>query len=138
MPKVIPVPVPVAPGLTISSIPAKPTDLTRSLARKRVVVHDFPDGRFEIRHQGQALPYLAFDKGSQVQQGSVVANKNVGATVTALKAKQARRGHTIMGSLTALAPGTEAASSGRLGPALAYVHLLQGQAGKKADPALNV
>ena len=36
---------------------------------------DFPDGRFEIRHQGQALPYLVFDKGRQVQQGSVVANK---------------------------------------------------------------
>ncbi len=115
----------------------QPNDLTRSLARKRVMVHDFPDGRFEIRHQGQALPYLAFDKGSQVQQGSVVANKNIGVAVTALKAKQARRADTIMNSQAALAPGTEVASSGRLGPALAYVHLLQRQAGKKADLALK-
>ena len=113
----------------------QPTELTRGLARKRVVVHDFPDGRFEIRHQGQPLPYLAFDKGRQVQQGGVVANKNLGAAVTAIKAKQARRGSTIMSSLAALSPAAEAVTSDRLGPALAYVHLLQGQAGKKTNPA---
>ncbi len=45
----------------------RPSDLTRSLARKWVTVPDFPDGRFEICHQGLALPYLVFDKGGQVQ-----------------------------------------------------------------------
>ncbi len=65
-------------------------ELTRSLARKRVKVHDFPDGRFEIRHQGMALPYLVSDKGRQVQQGSVVAHKNFGTDMTAIKVKQMR------------------------------------------------
>lgn len=109
----------------------QPNDVTRGLARKRVVVHDFPDGRFEIRHQGQALPYLAFGKGRQVPQGSVVANKNLGAARTALKAKQARRDTTIMGSQAVLASVT-AALSDRLAPALAYAQAQQqGQTGKK-------
>ena len=109
----------------------QPNDSTRSLARKRVVVHDFPDGRFEIRHGGQALPYLAFGKGRQVPQGSVVANKNLGAAVTALKAKQARRDTTIMGSQAMLAPVAGSALSDRLAPALAYAQAQQGQAGRR-------
>ena len=108
----------------------QPSELTRSLARKRVMAHDFPDGRFEIRHQGQALPYLAFDKGRQVQQGSVVAHKNLGAAMTAIKAKQARRDTMIAGSLAALAPTAGAPlPDNRLGPVLAYAQMLQGQAG---------
>ena len=116
----------------------RPSELTRSLARKRVTVHDFPDGRFEIRHQGQALPYLVFDKGRQVQQGSVVANKNLGTAMTAIKAKQARRGTMIAGSLAALAPAAGAPLPDRLGPVLAYAQKLQGlqgQAGKKPHSA---
>lgn len=109
----------------------QPNNLTRGLARKRVVVHDFPDGRFEIRHQGQALPYLAFGKGRQVPQGSVVANKNLNAAVTALKAKQARRDTMITGSQAVLASVT--ALSDRLAPALAYAQAQQqqGQTGKR-------
>jgi hypothetical protein len=104
----------------------QPNDLTRGLARKRVVVHDFPDGRFEIRHEGQALPYLAFDKGRQVSQGSVVAHKNLGTVVTAIKAKQARRDTMIMGSLAMLAPTVGDAPSDRLAPALAHAQAQQG------------
>ncbi len=107
----------------------QPSDLTRGLVRKRVTVHDFPDSRFEIRHQGQALPYVAFDKGRQVPQGSVVANKNLGAVVTALKAKQTRRSATITGSQAILAPVTGAALSDRLAPAPAYARAQQGQTG---------
>ena len=113
----------------------RPGELTRSLARKRVTVHDFPDGRFETRHQGMALPYLVFDKGRQVQQGSVVANKNLGAAMTAIKAKQMRRGNMIAGSLAALAPAVGAPPPDRLGPVLAYVQTLQGQSGKRPRDA---
>jgi len=109
----------------------RPSELTRSLARKRVTVHDFPDGRFEIRHQGLALPYLVFDKGRQVQQGNVVAHKNLGTAMTVIKAKQARRGNMITASLAALAPAVGAPPPDRLGPVLAYVQTLQGQAGKR-------
>jgi len=48
----------------------------------------------------------------------VVANKNFGAAVTAIKAKQARRGATIMASRAMLAPVAGAGSSDRLAPAL--------------------
>ena len=113
----------------------QPSELTRSLARKRVTVHDFPDGRFEIRHQGQALPYLVFDKGRQVQQGSVVANKNLGTAMTLIKAKQARRGTMIACSLAALAPAVGTSLPDRLGPVLAYVQTLQGQSAKKPRSA---
>ncbi len=109
----------------------RPGGLTRSLARKRVTVHDFPDGRFETRHQGLALPYLVFDKGRQVQQGGVVANKNLGAAMTVIKAKQMRRGNMIAESLAALAPALGAPPPDRLGPVLAYVQTLQGRSEKK-------
>jgi len=115
----------------------QPNDVTRGLARKRVVVHDFPDGRFEIRHGGQVLPYLVFDKGRQVLQGSVVANKNLGTAMTAIKAKQARRGIMIAGSLAALAPAAGAPLPDRLDPVLAYAQTLQGQAGKKPRSATH-
>jgi hypothetical protein len=95
------------------------------------VVHNFPDGRFEIRHEGQALPYLAFDKGPQVSQGSVVAHKNLGTAVTAIKAKQARRGSTITSSRAMLAPLAGGAASDRLAPALAYAQAQQGHTGTR-------
>ncbi len=109
----------------------RPGELTRSLARAWVTVHDFPDGRFEIRHQGLALPYLVFEKGRQVQQGGVVANKNLGALMTAIKAKQMRRSNMIAESLAALAPALGAPPPDRLGPVLAYMQTLQGQSEKK-------
>ena len=44
------------------------------------------------------VPARSPGMGRQVPQGSVIANKNLGAAVTAIKAKQARRRATIMGS----------------------------------------
>jgi len=40
----------------------EPNEITRALSRKKVTVYDFPDGRIEVRHQGQALPYRTFDR----------------------------------------------------------------------------
>jgi hypothetical protein len=40
----------------------EPNEITRSLARKRVMVIDYPNGRLTIRHNGVDLPYRAFDK----------------------------------------------------------------------------
>ena len=42
----------------------EPNEITRSLACKRVMVLDYPDGRFAIRHNGVDLPYRTFDKRS--------------------------------------------------------------------------
>jgi hypothetical protein len=38
------------------------TGITRSLACKRVMVIDYPDGRLAIRYHGVDLPYRTFNK----------------------------------------------------------------------------
>jgi hypothetical protein len=43
----------------------EPTRIARSLARKRVTVVDYPDGRLAIRYHGVDLPYRTFDKRPQ-------------------------------------------------------------------------
>ena len=49
----------------------EPTGIARSLARKRVRVIDYPDGRLAIRHNGVDLPYRTFDKRPQVNQAAI-------------------------------------------------------------------
>jgi hypothetical protein len=44
----------------------EPTGIARSLARKRVTVIDYPDGRLAIRYDGIDLSYRTFDKRQQV------------------------------------------------------------------------
>ena len=39
-----------------------PTPLARSLARKRVEVVNYPDGRFAVQSNGTALGFKVFDK----------------------------------------------------------------------------
>ena len=56
----------------------EPNEITRPLARKRVTVIDYPDGRLAIRHQGVDLPYRTFDKLRQVNQAAIVENKRLG------------------------------------------------------------
>jgi CRP-like cAMP-binding protein len=56
----------------------EPNAITRSLARQRVMVYDYPDGRFAIKHQGRELPYRTFDRRPQVSQGAIVENKRLG------------------------------------------------------------
>jgi hypothetical protein len=46
----------------------EPTGIARSLARKRVTVVDYPDGRLAIRYHGVDLPYRTFDKRPQVNR----------------------------------------------------------------------
>jgi hypothetical protein len=40
-----------------------PNEITRSLACKRVMILDYPDGRFAIRHNGVDLPYRTSTSG---------------------------------------------------------------------------
>jgi len=70
----------------------EPTDVSRDLARKRVTVCEYPDGRVEIRHDGHALPYRTFDKLRRVNQVAIVDNKHLGAALTAAREMQALRG----------------------------------------------
>jgi hypothetical protein len=67
----------------------EPNDITRALARKKVTVHDFPDGRIEVRHQGLALPYRTFDRITRVDQGAIVENKRLSEALEMCRAMQA-------------------------------------------------
>ena len=66
----------------------EPNAITRSLACKRVMVLDYPDGRFAIRHNGVDLPYRTFDKRPQVNQAAIVENKRLGPVLTYIAEKQ--------------------------------------------------
>jgi transposase len=67
----------------------EPGELTRTLARKRVTVVNYPDGRFAIRHRGLDLPFRVFDKLRKVDQGAVVENKRLGAVLAHIRERQA-------------------------------------------------
>jgi len=69
----------------------EPSDLAISLARKRVTVCDYPDGRLEIQHDGTTLPYRTFDKLRSVNRAEVVENKQLGAALEMIADMQAER-----------------------------------------------
>ena len=109
----------------------RPGDATRDLARQRVMVHDFPDGRLEIRHQGRTLPYVTFDTLQQVPQGGVVANKNLDAAVAAVRTEQGRTADGALPADGARSAHTVPVQGDRLGAALAHVRVMQSQTERK-------
>jgi hypothetical protein len=66
----------------------EPTGIARSLARKRVTVIDYPDGRLAIRYDGVDLPYRTFDKRPQVNQAAIVENKRLGPILAYIAEQQ--------------------------------------------------
>lgn len=66
-----------------------PTPFARGLARKKVEVVNYPDGRFAIRYNGTALPFRMFDKIQTVEAGAIVENKRLGAVLALVKEQQA-------------------------------------------------
>ncbi len=69
----------------------EPNTTTAAIKRKKVVIHDYPDGRLEIRYDGLPLPYSRFDKLRQVNQAQVVNNKRLGAALAHIKKNQETR-----------------------------------------------
>jgi transposase len=66
----------------------EPSELTRPLARQRVTVINYPDGRFAIRHKGLELPFRVFDKLRKVDRAAVVENKRLGAVLAHIRERQ--------------------------------------------------
>ncbi len=66
----------------------EPNDITRSLARKKVMLHDYPDGRLVIRFEGHSLPFRTFDKVRQVDQGAIVGNKQLSHALMLIRNNQ--------------------------------------------------
>jgi hypothetical protein len=67
----------------------EPNEVTRPLARQRVTVVNYPDGRFAVRHQGLDLPFRVFDKLQKVDQASVVEHQRLGAVLAHIRERQA-------------------------------------------------
>jgi hypothetical protein len=68
-----------------------PTDLAKSLAGKKVIVCDFPDGRLEIMEGSTSLPYRLFDKLRSVHRTPIVENKRLDEALAFTAAKQLGR-----------------------------------------------
>jgi winged helix-turn helix protein len=66
----------------------EPNEFTRPLARKRVTVIDYPDGRLSIQYEGRDLPYRTFDKLQKVDQAAIVENKRLGEVLAYVAERQ--------------------------------------------------
>ncbi len=64
------------------------TPLTAGLIGKYVDTYEFPDGRFEVRWKGVALPYRIFDKKQRVTHTAIVENKRLSEVLAWVKARQ--------------------------------------------------
>src|SRR6195256_3868097 len=69
----------------------KPEGLAIRLRGKMVEIHDFPDGRLEVRWKGRSLPYSAFDKLQRVSHAAIVENKRLGEILAWIKEQQDRQ-----------------------------------------------
>jgi hypothetical protein len=67
----------------------EPNEISSALARKRVTVCEFPDGKVEVQYEGHVLPYRVFDKIRQVNQAAIVDNKQLGAALAMAQQLQA-------------------------------------------------
>ena len=61
------------------------------LARQRVTVIDYPDGRLAIRHNGVDLPYRTYDKLRRVTQAAIVENKRLSEVLGYVAQRQQER-----------------------------------------------
>jgi hypothetical protein len=71
----------------------EPSPASQALARKKVDVCEYPDGRLEIQHEGTALPYRMFDKMRRVNQAAVVDNKHLDAALALARTIQQVQPH---------------------------------------------
>jgi hypothetical protein len=73
----------------------EPNEFTRPLARKRVTVLDYPDGRLAIQYEGRDLPYKAFDKLQKVNQAAIVENKRLSEVLAYVAERQKEFEHKM-------------------------------------------
>jgi hypothetical protein len=80
-----------------------PNEATHALARKRVTVVNYPDGRFAIRHKGLDLPFRVFDKLRRVDRAAIVENKRLGAVLAHIRERQDAYYYRVISWLIGLA-----------------------------------
>jgi hypothetical protein len=69
----------------------EPTPETLGFGRRKVIVHEWENGRVEIHCGGLKLPYSALDQHPHVDPGEVVENKRLGAVLATIQLVQAQR-----------------------------------------------
>jgi transposase len=67
------------------------TPANRRLIHRYIEVWEYPDGRIEIRAEGTALPYVPYDRLSQIDQGAIVEHKRLSHALQVAQALQAQR-----------------------------------------------
>ncbi len=70
------------------------SDLSRRAIGKYIDVYHYPDGRKELRLNGEALPYSTYDRLSEVDQGEIVDNKRLGRALEFINLVQSKRDNT--------------------------------------------
>ncbi|SIT44954.1 hypothetical protein BN2475_510034 [Paraburkholderia ribeironis] len=58
---------------------------------------EYPDGRIEIRTDGEAIPCRSYDRLAEVDQGAVVEHKRLGHVLQVSPAIQAQRDNSRIG-----------------------------------------
>ncbi len=76
----------------------EPGPETLELRGRRCRVHEYFDGRIELRYEGRCLPFVAFEEQRRVSQGDIVANKRLGAVLAKIQADQRRRDEEALAS----------------------------------------
>ena len=67
------------------------TPANRKLVHRYIDVWEFPDGRIEIRADGIALPFVSYDRLSEIDQGAVIEHKRLGHALQLAQVLQAQR-----------------------------------------------
>ncbi len=70
----------------------------RKLIGRYLEVWEYPEGRIELRAEGQALPYREYDKLAEVEAGAIVEHKHLGHVLRVAQVLQAQRDDRRMGS----------------------------------------
>ncbi|KAJ9430267.1 Transposase [Candidatus Pantoea symbiotica] len=76
-------------------------DDSRRAMGKYLDAWQYPDGRVELRSHGTVLPYSAYDRLSEVDQGAIVDNKRLGHALAVAKLMQDKRDNTRSQALPA-------------------------------------
>ncbi len=63
----------------------------RKLVHRYIDVWEYPDGRIEIRADGQPLPYREYDRLTEVDQGAVIEHKRLAHALAVAQALHAQR-----------------------------------------------
>ncbi|WP_322091844.1 ISNCY family transposase [Paraburkholderia bannensis] len=67
------------------------TPENRKRVHRYIDVWEYPDGRIEIRADGEALPYREYDRLTEVDQGAVIEHKRLAHALAVAQALQAQR-----------------------------------------------